>query len=74
MNIYTYYENIGHQLQNELLDIWQKSWEKYGYMYNQLKANDRIKSLSKSKGDIVIKFDINEIIYKIDAKLPNDCK
>jgi GT2 family glycosyltransferase len=50
-----------HNIANELLNISFESWEKYGYMYNQLKANDRIKPLSKSKGDIIIKFDINEV-------------
>jgi hypothetical protein len=31
MNIYTYYENVGHKLQDELLQIWKQSWEKYGF-------------------------------------------
>jgi glycosyltransferase involved in cell wall biosynthesis len=46
---------------NQLLNISFDVWEKYGYMYNQLKASDRIKPLSESKGDIIIEFDINEI-------------
>lgn len=29
--IYTYYENVDFNLQNELLEIWGKSWEKYGF-------------------------------------------
>ena len=45
MNIYTYYENIGHRLQNELLDIWKKSWEKYGFNAIILSREDAKQSI-----------------------------
>jgi hypothetical protein len=44
---------------NQLLNISFKDWEEYNYMFNQLKANDRIHPLSESEGDIIIEFDID---------------
>lgn len=44
MNIYTYYENINFSLQNELLEIWGKSWEKYGFNPIILSREDAQKS------------------------------
>jgi hypothetical protein len=44
---------------NQLLNISFKDWEEYSYMFNQLKANDRIHPLSESEGDIIIEFDID---------------
>ena len=41
MKIYTYYQNINHPSQNELIDLWKISWSRKGYepKYNQyLKA------------------------------------
>ena len=29
--IYTYYEDVNFNLQNDLLEIWEKSWRKYGF-------------------------------------------
>jgi len=31
MKIYTYYQNINHPLQNELIDLWKISWSRQGY-------------------------------------------
>lgn len=50
-----------HSVANDLLNISFDVWEKYGYMYNQLKASNRIKPLNESKGDVIIEFNINEI-------------
>jgi hypothetical protein len=44
---------------NQLLNISFKDWEEYNYMFNQLKASDRIYPLNESKGDIIIEFDID---------------
>ena len=48
-----------HNIANQLLNISFKEWDEYGYMYNQLKAQDRIKLIEENKDDIVIEFDIN---------------
>lgn len=44
---------------NQLLNISFNDWKEYNYMFNQLNVKDRIYPLSKSKGDIIIEFDIN---------------
>ena len=31
MKIYTYYQNINHSSQNELIDLWKLSWSRHGY-------------------------------------------
>jgi len=31
MKIYTYYQNINHGPQNELIDLWKISWSNHGY-------------------------------------------
>lgn len=31
MKIYTYYQNINHSPQNELIDLWKISWSRHGY-------------------------------------------
>lgn len=31
MKIYTYYQNINHSYQNELIDLWKFSWSRQGY-------------------------------------------
>jgi hypothetical protein len=31
MKIYTYYQNINHSTQNELIDLWKISWSRQGY-------------------------------------------
>jgi hypothetical protein len=31
MKIYTYYQNISHSSQNELIDLWKISWSNHGY-------------------------------------------
>ena len=31
MKIYTYYQNINHSSQNELIDLWKISWSHHGY-------------------------------------------
>jgi hypothetical protein len=31
MKIYTYYQNINHSSQNELIDLWKISWSNHGY-------------------------------------------
>jgi GT2 family glycosyltransferase len=48
-----------HSVANQLLNISFKEWDKYGYIYNQLKSQDRIKLVKENKDDIVIEFDIN---------------
>ena len=48
-----------HNLANQLLNISFKEWDKYGYIYNQLKSQDRIKLVKENADDIVIEFDIN---------------
>ena len=48
-----------HNVANQLLNISFKEWDKYGYIYNQLKSQDRIKLVKENKDDIVIEFDIN---------------
>jgi len=44
---------------NQLLNVSFKDWEEYNYMFNQLKTSDRVYPLSKSKGDIIIEFNID---------------
>ena len=31
MNVYTYYQNIEFSGQNELIELWKKSWESKGF-------------------------------------------
>ena len=31
MKIYTYYQNINHSKQSELIDLWKISWSRHGY-------------------------------------------
>ena len=31
MKIYTYYQNINHSSQKELIDLWKISWSRHGY-------------------------------------------
>ena len=59
-NIYDYQ----HKSANHLLNITDEAWEEYNYMYNKLKASDRIKLLSdldKDKKDIIVEFDLETI-------------
>lgn len=44
MKIYTYYEDVGFKLQNELIDIWKRSWENNGFEAIFLSRNDAKKS------------------------------
>ena len=44
MKIYTYYEDISFNLQNELLDIWGKSWRRYNFEPVLLSRDDAKKS------------------------------
>ena len=56
-----------HKSANNLLNITDEAWEEYKYMYNKLKASDRIKPLSdlnKEEKDIVIEFDLETIDYQ----------
>ena len=57
----TIYDNL-HVPANKLLSISDKDWNKYGYMYNQIKSIDRIHTISDDmeNDDIIIEFDINE--------------
>jgi GT2 family glycosyltransferase len=50
-----------HIVANELLNIPNNIWEEYNYLYNQIKATDRIKSLNESKGDIIVTFKLKDI-------------
>ena len=59
-NIYDYQ----HKSANHLLNITDEVWEEYKYMYNKLKASDRIKplgSLNKEEKDILVEFDLEQI-------------
>ena len=52
-----------HKSANNLLNITDEVWEEHKYMYNKLKASDRIKplgNLNKSKKDIVVEFDLEQ--------------
>ena len=44
MKIYTYYENIGFNKQNELIDLWKKSWKLNGFDPVILSREDAMKS------------------------------
>jgi hypothetical protein len=44
MKIYTYYEDVNFKLQLELLELWKKSWEKYGFEPIILVRDDAKKS------------------------------
>jgi hypothetical protein len=53
-----------HKSANHLLNITDEVWEEYKYMYNKLKASDRIKPLSildKDKNNIIVEFDLEQI-------------
>ena len=50
-----------HNLANQLLNISFKEWDKYGYIYNQLKSQDRIKLVKENADDIVIEFDATRL-------------
>jgi hypothetical protein len=59
-NVYDYQ----HKSANHLLNITDEAWEEYNYMYNKLKASNRIKLLSdldKEKKDIIVEFDLETI-------------
>ena len=66
-NIITEMQNIydyQHKAANHLLNITDEVWEEYKYMYNKLKASDRIKPLSdlnESKKDIIVEFDLETV-------------
>ncbi len=40
MKIYTYYQNINHSSQNELIDLWKISWLRHGYQPIVLNLED----------------------------------
>eukprot|EP00919_Chromeraceae_sp_WS-2016_P011734 GHVR01027407.1.p1 GENE.GHVR01027407.1~~GHVR01027407.1.p1 ORF type:complete len:145 (+),score=13.20 GHVR01027407.1:57-437(+) len=53
-----------HKSANHLLKITDEAWEEYKYMYNKLKASDRIKPLNDFKAeekDIIVEFDLETI-------------
>lgn len=59
-NVYDYQ----HKSANHLLNITDEAWEEYKYMYNKLKASDRIKPLRDFKAeekDIIVEFDLETI-------------
>jgi hypothetical protein len=55
-----YYDRL-HTVANKLIGISDDDWKKYGYIYNTLKASDRIKPLSDSVGDVVVEFNLNQV-------------
>lgn len=55
-----YYDRL-HTVANKLVGISDEDWKKYGYIYNTLKASDRIKPLSDSVGDVVVEFNLNQV-------------
>ena len=62
-NIQNVYDHQ-HKAANHLLNITDEAWEEYKYMYNKLKASDRIKPLSdlnEDEKDIIIEFDLETI-------------
>ena len=68
-NIITQMQNIydhQHKSANHLLNITDKAWEEYKYMYNKLNANDRIihsNFLTKEEKDIIVEFDLETVDY-----------
>jgi GT2 family glycosyltransferase len=52
-----------HEPANKLLNISSESWKTYGYMYNQLRAADRIIPFDErqDEDDILVKFDMKDI-------------
>ena len=67
INIIKQIQNIydnHHKSANHLLNITDEVWEEYKYMYNKLKASDRIKplgNLNKSEKDIIVEFDLEQV-------------
>lgn len=62
-----YYDSF-HIAANNLLNISDETWEKYGYMYNQLKAADRFKLVSEfvsGDDDILISFKLKDITNQL---------
>ena len=67
-NVYDYQ----HKSANHLLNITDKVWEEYKYMYNKLKASDRIKiseDLKHNEKDIIINFDLEEVNLDVDRNV-----
>ena len=52
-----------HEPANKLLGISPENWETYGYMYNQLRAADRIIPFNEQRDidDVLVKFDIKDV-------------
>ncbi len=62
-NIQNIYDHQ-HKAANHLLNITDEDWETYKYMYNKLKASDRIKPLSnlnENEKDIIVEFDLETV-------------
>jgi len=45
MKVYTYYQDINFKSQDQLLELWKKSWEKRGYEAIVLNRKDAEKSV-----------------------------
>lgn len=47
---------------NQLLSIQPEDWSTYGYMYNQMKASDRIKPINQlDEEDVVVRFNLEAL-------------
>lgn len=64
MKIYTYYQNINHSLQNELIDLWKFSWSRQGYDPIVLNLEDAKKHLYFETLDTEMRKISNEITGK----------
>jgi GT2 family glycosyltransferase len=64
INDVSFYNKIvaqnNHTYANKLLNISDKHWEKYSYMYNNNNLKDTIKKI-KPQGDIIVKFKLSNI-------------
>jgi hypothetical protein len=68
MKIFTYYKNINFECQDELINLWKKSWKKQGFTSNVLTEIDAKKS--DYYNEFIKK--IKELHYKITKKIITD--
>jgi GT2 family glycosyltransferase len=53
--------NNKHKIANTLLNVSDKDWETYKYMFNYSNSSDVIKHIDECFGDIIITFNLNDI-------------
>ena len=68
MKIYTYYQNINHSKQNELIDLWKISWSRHGYKPIVL----TLKDAKKHSYFQTLNTEMRRIYNKITDKQIND--